>query len=425
MTLLTDAARTTAPYGVPLCMLLLVLLTVASILVSSIPPQLTIQGVPVLDRVVPGGDDSADQLVWVLHVSDIHLDQSVPERTAQLVRFCNETVRTVQPALVLATGDLTDGPDAALRQTSQVESEWQDYRRVLREHGMDDPAFWLDLRGNHDAYGVPSLNASQNMYRTYGVHGGQHHYTVEYPMAYGGYRFVSLDLALDPGMLKPWTFFAASPGDIDPVVQAIASPTLSNGQPVNHTFVLGHFPMATSSSRVPWRSMAPYVTAYFCGHLHTLGMYRRMWAGYLELEVEDLKSHKAYRLLAIDHDLVSFVDVYLDQWPLALVTNPKNSQFLSAKEPVGLIALSTHLRVLAFSPAGILKVNVTIEGAEYNLLPASVGSPVFVAPWNPAAFAPGLHQLSVQVTDGDGNVVTQTQSVRPATVFCFHTSIRS
>lgn len=53
----------------------------------------------------------------------------------------------------------------------------------------------------------------------------------------------------------------------------------------------------------------------------------------------------SYRLLAVDHGLVSFVDVTLNSWPVVLITNPKNALFLAeGHEPTSLIQHSTHVR---------------------------------------------------------------------------------
>lgn len=54
-----------------------------------------------------------------------------------------------------------------------------------------------------------------------------------------------------------------------------------------------------------------------------------------------------YRVLAIDHDLLSFQDVYLNDQPVIVITNPKHHQFLSpSHEPVSRITHSTHIRLV-------------------------------------------------------------------------------
>lgn len=58
----------------------------------------------------------------------------------------------------------------------------------------------------------------------------------------------------------------------------------------------------------------------------------------------------SYRLMAIDHDLFSFVDVALDQWPVVMVTNPKDARFMVPRtEPIGRIRHSTHIRQVGWT----------------------------------------------------------------------------
>ena len=53
----------------------------------------------------------------------------------------------------------------------------------------------------------------------------------------------------------------------------------------------------------------------------------------------------SYRLMAVDHDLFSFVDVKLNTWPVVLVTNPKDAHYvMKAHEPLGRMRRSTHIR---------------------------------------------------------------------------------
>lgn len=55
--------------------------------------------------------------------------------------------------------------------------------------------------------------------------------------------------------------------------------------------------------------------------------------------------HFRYRVLAVDHDLFSFIDVSQGQWPVVMVTNPKHASFMSANhEPLGRLSRSTHIR---------------------------------------------------------------------------------
>lgn len=52
-----------------------------------------------------------------------------------------------------------------------------------------------------------------------------------------------------------------------------------------------------------------------------------------------------YRILAFDHDLLSFSDLTFEDWPAVVITNPKDAQYLHpGVEPLGRIYSSTHIR---------------------------------------------------------------------------------
>lgn len=58
-----------------------------------------------------------------------------------------------------------------------------------------------------------------------------------------------------------------------------------------------------------------------------------------------------YRILAFDHDLLSFTDLRFEDWPAVLITNPKNAQYLQpGVEPLSRIRSSTHIRCLCVCP---------------------------------------------------------------------------
>ena len=106
-----------------------------------------------------------------------------------------------------------------------------------------------------------------------------------------------------------------------------------------------------------------------------------------------------FRLLALDHDIFSFTDTRLDQWPLVLLTNPKDAHFVvPTREPSGKMSHSTHIRLLAFSPAPLMEMSVWVDGERLDdPQPTSAGSPLFTVPWQPEKYAFDLHTIRVSV----------------------------
>ncbi|CAG0900311.1 unnamed protein product [Cyprideis torosa] len=128
-----------------------------------------------------------------------------------------------------------------------------------------------------------------------------------------------------------------------------------------------------------------------------------------------------YRVLAVDHGFLSFSDVRNADYPIVLVTYPKDARFhLPYHEPSSLLLEGTHIRILALSPVGVHSVAVCLEG-EMTCVPATrervkprypehvwplASESLFTRRWNPEQYGTGLHQLEVIVVDNQGETKT-------------------
>lgn len=133
-----------------------------------------------------------------------------------------------------------------------------------------------------------------------------------------------------------------------------------------------------------------------------------------------MKVNAIYRILAIDHDLVSFTDVELPLHeiplktppppapgfsilpekiafpPVILITNPKDSRyFMKYHEPVHRIKESSHIRLLIWSDHDIEEVEIFLDGIKHSEQIIYRGNskedkedyiPLWVASWNPKQF---------------------------------------
>lgn len=102
--------------------------------------------------------------------------------------------------------------------------------------------------------------------------------------------------------------------------------------------------------------------------------------------------------MAFDHDLFSFTDTTLTQWPLVLITNPKDAHFsLPSREPLGRMAHSTHIRFLAFSTSPIIEVKVWVDEKPLGMPSRQGEGPLYTLPWSPDKYGTGLHKIVVTV----------------------------
>eukprot|EP00698_Gefionella_okellyi_P009562 TRINITY_DN2441_c0_g1_i1.p1 TRINITY_DN2441_c0_g1~~TRINITY_DN2441_c0_g1_i1.p1 ORF type:complete len:762 (-),score=130.38 TRINITY_DN2441_c0_g1_i1:269-2323(-) len=360
-----------------------------------------------------------------------------------LKRFISNTVPTLSPCFAVVTGDLVDAKTQSRTASQQYDDEWAQYRDLADQArasvrtapgragacGTIDEDLaatvpsWFEMRGNHDAFDVPAVSADDRFSSVVsaGLSDAEHRnaagysYAFTHRNAFGHYKFVYVDACPRPGLHRPLNFF----GEITTKAMDFLQYELqqSHLSDVNQTLVMAHYPLSIISARQTsdGHSYSQVATEYpflahLSGHLHTLmGLapwaYSRRAEGHYELEIGDWTGNRRYRLIAFDHDLMSFVDAELDQWPVILLTNPKPANYLSSTEPLSRIRQSTHIRMLVFSQVEITSVRVSIDIANQQTEAKRVrkGHPLFVLKWNPSDLSPGLHIITITATDGRGN----------------------
>ncbi|TGZ69434.1 hypothetical protein CRM22_003748 [Opisthorchis felineus] len=370
----------------------------------------------VLNQRIPGEPigltDQLANLFWFAQITDLHLYNANLFRSFEV--FCSQTVPIIRPELLVISGDLVDASPIYFISRQNV-SEWQTYHRILHESGVLNITKVFDLRGNHDMMDVLAANHSSDYFSQFGIQGRIHprSYRFNLTKPFGRYSFIFLDASPPVGVKIPLNYF----GQLTRAEEERLMQYASESDGSNHTFVFGHYTTSTiGPGTIDLRGLlGTYCFAYFCGHMHTAdGLIPEMHVlqpeGYLELELGDWKYERYYRVIAVDDDMVSFVNVKASTWPVLLVTNPKNSNFLLPnKEPARRILTSTHIRILAWSIQPILNISVTIDGkyqgkATQTSAGTNLSSPLYTLPWNASHWADHLvHTIRVLALDTAGN----------------------
>ncbi|KYN02695.1 PREDICTED: transmembrane protein 62-like [Cyphomyrmex costatus] len=356
--------------------------------------------------------DSYNHLIWFLQITDIHISIfRDPSRLSEFKEFCNVTVNSIQPKVVLASGDLTDAIVKDGFGSKQEHREWQLYRHIIGETNVSRKVLWLDVRGNHDNFDIISFDSQNNYYLYYSIQGTNHPRSYMYNVHTGleTYSFIAIDACLKPGPKRPFNFIGIlDQYEINRIQQLINRSKESNAA---HVVVFGHYPTSSIISQADTNIRSILGShkesmVYLCGHFHMLGnmvpnMYSLQKAGFLELELADWKDNRMYRLAAIDHGQFSFIDIKHNDWPVILITNPKNVLFMMPqKENLESIIKSTHVRVLAFSTVPLKTVEIQLDNDFWQKCD-HVNGPLYVLPWNSTRYKEGIHQITARVVDNE------------------------
>ena len=320
------------------------------------------------------------------------------------------TLSTIQPELVMCGGDLTEAKSSLLK-AAQDEAEWQQYRDIVSRRWRN--VTWLDIRGNHDNLNVLNRNSSENFYAKYSSMGPQgflNSYKVSLASRGQKFNIIAVDATWAVGMNYPFNFV----GYIDQTEQSSLDGLVSSLKSDEVSIMFGHYPTSVVAQFDYIRSLISRGLVYLSGHLHDLALFRmyQMYSFHdkdnLELELVDWKNNRKFRILAVDHGKLSFTDVKFDDWPIALVTYPKDTKFMMpSKENYSHYEENT-IKVLVFHKINISKVIIGIDMETEVEASAVDGGPLYVLPWDAGKFKKGAHRITVKVVD-ENEIVKEFQ----------------
>ena len=360
-----------------------------------------------------------ENLLWFIHLSDIHISHyEIGKGKENFERFLRYSLPCIKPLFVVATGDLTESARNIL-DSQQIEQEWQVYRSLLEKyHALDKKDFWIDIRGNHDAFDVPDLNHSNNYFAKYSQT-KEYNFTRSFQKDNTKVSLVAFDACPTVGFNRFFNFV----GYIEEPVLETLSNNIRNVSDSQIVVGIGHYPLSILQvpNQFPLKQVTGNISIYLCGHLHRVAgeELRTVHSnGMGEFEIPDLKNAGIFRLISVDHGLVNFRDVNVCQDHYIMITNPKNAKYYVARENKQFIHNSANIRILVFSKSptneATLQVKVFIDDTEFgNVIQSSSDSKLWLCSWNPKSISGGLHKITatlIETRTNGGNSVVATDS---------------
>ncbi|CAA6664309.1 unnamed protein product [Spirodela intermedia] len=399
-----------------------------------------------------GGDRSVSReffpiegdVAWVVQVSDLHLSAYDHDRARDLEPLLGPALRVVRPSFLIVTGDLTDAKNKERTSTRQDELEWVQYRNsmdaVIRKAGMGGRRV-LDIRGNHDKYGVPCVGDKLDFFSVYSTSALMNRTGNIQSISLVGnelkYMFIGVDDTMAVGLRGLSNLFGHPTDSMIQTLDAELRYWDANPLALTAKIVFGHFPISfTASSKTGNRYEEVFsrrsVSAYLCGHLHAkfssqlwrphvvkgvgdseLKMERsRFW----EWELGDWKESRLMRIVAVDRGNVTFLDTKVnpgledDHFPTTiLITYPVDSRSMSQMREDGRV-VRKDIDALVFSLYPIRNVTAKVYDSSRGYRPVeeiplrratnSLSSqPLFSAKWNAENYkSPSADRYFLQTT---------------------------
>jgi predicted MPP superfamily phosphohydrolase len=354
-----------------------------------------------------------NSIFWFLHITDTQNMWYHPERREWFRTFLTDVKNTIDPVLILNTGDLVDSDYSGFFKVhlGQRIEEWQTYASILNETSMNS-SFYFDVLGNHDTYGDPGYTH----FRQYSMQKEPYYDFVVNP-GFGDYHFIGLNMPEDHGIKYPFSLFAyLNKTELDWYEQQ-----LNAHRNANLTITFGHMPayeVMQGQSRYFALNRDYNVDLYLCGHDHQFNheMVDGRMPSYGTGHLTD-----GYRIVAVDNDVISTGVQMKNQWPAGVITSPVDVRNINPGLKTEVLTDIDSVRVLAWDPDGVVSVEwrATMEKKDVSTYSGwipltNVEGPLYNAPWNSALADGKSHIIQTRIVNINGSETIQEIEYRSA-----------
>ncbi|XP_076056550.1 transmembrane protein 62-like isoform X2 [Oratosquilla oratoria] len=350
-----------------------------------------------------GNSHQTEGVSWFLQFSDIHLGKEADSQYLEEIKeFVENTIKTINPAVVLLTGDVTNNVANYGMTLSQISEDWRHYENLQKSIStLPSTLLWLDLPGNHDIFDDPHHTNFMKFTMLNHLKNDIHGLPVQRVKNNGrNYTFIALDASINPG-IRAHHFLGHVSLEKYHQLQKTAKEVEKEGDLI---IWYGHYTTSSIVSDGDLRQLMKNSLVYVCGHLHTAYQnIKHMWthhaSGLLELELADWYENRIYRILAVDNGQLVWADVYHKEWPVILPT-----RVITESEKL-------FVRLLIFTKEGIQSVQVQ-SGDDWTICDHLQG-PHYVCSVNmPNTRDPILFQIKLFLLHGSSITIEKEVDIK-------------
>lgn len=359
-------------------------------------------GVRAADPFAARYSHDATAIFWIMHISDTHIGASAIEGPDAIPHFefaLGEAYTTIDPEVIVVTGDLCDGSLGPLPATGQDVAEWTDYRTVIDAAGMTTDIF-IDIPGNHDAYGESSAGELYH-YLTYSLNGSTFDSTTRsmvLSFPFGQYLIYGTSTANDGSLafIESPEFSAAEIADMDAVFTANATATLA--------LAFGHHPVASPDNSTQVIDLLQLHQGFwFHGHRHEHGSYSEHYLINAEVDTLGKGGTNNIAVIAVDNDAMTYeMTDSNDPWPFVVITTPADRRLDAWDDlnpyayDVCNTATDNPVRALVFDASPVTEVSFAVAGgAAVPMTQDAVEPRLWHGVWDTTGLAVGETTLAV------------------------------
>lgn len=403
-----------------------------------------------------GWGDKFGDISVLLQISDLHInDRDNGKAKRNLDDFLKVELQAWKSLAdaVIVTGDLVNAkaPQSFWRKrllgskSQQHESEWAYLAGVANR--VNESFAWLPVLGNHDLFGgvspylckygglAASLHSCQNGRQHRSNHVTRvyrHRVPSDSSTETSAVNIIAIDATPQKPIHRPLNFFGELMPIVDSLERALQEVEKEDGSDSTVILVCHYTPSTMSGGYLleslanrngKGRSKARF-SALLNGHLHNLyglapnGLQAVSRSGYLQLELPSMMANRRFRVLLIDHGVLSFHDrdvrkgISATEHLQIFVSNPPRADICAPGAGAAAL-LSTHIRFLVVGgQPGNRPISVHVDnkylgtatrGSHCSQLARDSASRgkcevLFSVPWNPEMYNDNQHHsLKIEV----------------------------